>query len=608
MNKKFFSTCFMFLFLCTCVFLGGFKLQAKADEKIPEELGFLYYCDLDELAEWDSSLGYLDEEQAAEMKAYMDAYIIKGETDDYEIASRIYDWIGDNVQYSYQYSYLDPYDVFTLKSAVCGGYSNLYKAMLNLADIPAVLVSGMTPYGAHVWNAVYADGRWFYSDATWNDPYFDRGADVFMEDHFAQRVESVSVQSKEGLLIGYDTGIAVVGVANGVTDVVVPDFFEEFCISSVSYKLFDYRYGVKNLTVGMYVTAIDTASRCETLESITVSADNFVYASKDGALFTKDLKELLIYPANKKSESFVLPKETISFDIKQTFENAYLVNLEVENGNPEFSSYEGALYDADQKELLMVPLGKTEVFIPADAVISDLAFANADTSKMTIYSEEGSPAQQYAQQYGIAFKTQKEPEEVKEDVTEIFSDVAAGKWYVPYVQYVYDNGLMSGNNGMFKTLDKVTRAQLVTTLYRLAGEPEVKDYSACKELSDVESGKWYTDAICWAYNTGITTGNTTTKMFNISTPVTREQIAAFFYRYANYQGMDTSAKGDLSSMLNADQVKTYSLAAMQWAVGEGLITGSDVFDSNGKPAKDLAPQASASRAQLAAILQRFCEN
>ena len=61
-------------------------------------------------------------------------------------------------------------------------------------------------------------------------------------------------------------------------------------------------------------------------------------------------------------------------------------------------------------------------------------------------------------------------------------------------------------------------------------------------------------------------------------------------------------------MLNADQVKTYSLAAMQWAVGEGLITGSDVFDSNGKPAKDLAPQASASRAQLAAILQRFCEN
>ena len=607
-NKKIFSTWFTFLFMCICVCAIGFGMQANAEEKLTTDLGFLYHCKLDELLEWNSNSGYFDEAQAAEMKAYMDTYITKSEKDEYEKARRIHQWIVDNVTYSYEYNYLNPYDVFTKKSAVCGGYSNLYKAMLNLADIPAVLVSGMTSNGAHVWNAVYANGRWFYSDATWGTPYFDPGADNFIKDHYAQRVEYVSVETKDGLLIGYDTGIAVVGAAEGVTEVKVPDYFEEYCVTSISFQLFNEAYGIKKLEIGAYVNAIDTGMRCLTLEEIKVSENNYVYASRDGVLFSKDLKQMFTYPANKKSESFTLPKETISFDIKQAFENQYLVNLEVEEGNTAFASYEGALYDASCKELLMVPLGKTDVYVPADATISGTAFANADTSKMTIYSEEGSPAHQYALANGIAFKTEKEPEEVKNVVTDIFKDVAAGKWYVPYVQYVYDNGLMSGNDGMFKTLDKVTRAQLVMTLYRLAGEPEITDYRACKELSDVESGKWYTDAICWAYNTGITTGNTTTKMFNVSSPVTREQIAAFFYRYAKNQGMDTSAKGDLSTMLNADQVKSYSLEAMQWAVGEGLITGSDVIDTNGKPAKDLAPQSSASRAQLAAILQRFCEN
>ena len=181
------------------------------------------------------------------------------------------------------------------------------------------------------------------------------------------------------------------------------------------------------------MNAIDTGVRCMTLEEISVSEKNYVFASKDGVLFSKDLKQMFTYPANKKSESFTLPKETISFDIKQAFENQYLVNLEVEEGNTAFASYEGALYDAALKELLMVPLGKTDVFVPADATISGAAFANADTSKMTIYAEEGSPAHQYALANGIAFKTEKEEPEVtpeptptpgeKEDVSDLFPDV-----------------------------------------------------------------------------------------------------------------------------------------------------------------------------------------
>lgn len=606
MNKKNFASFCKTILVFVFVFMSFFAIHANAKEKVPTDLGFLYHCDTKELLEWNNNFGYFDEEQAAEIKSYMDAYIIKGEKNDYEKARKIHQWIVDNVTYSYVYNYLDPYDVFTKKSAVCGGYSNLYKAMLNLADIPAVLVSGMTTTGAHVWNAVYTDGRWFYSDATWGTTYFDPGADNFIKDHYAQRVEYVSVETKDGIFIGYDTGIAVVGVAPGITEVNVPDFFEEYCVTSVSFQLFNSMYGIKSLNVGAYVNAIDTGVRCMTLEEINVSDYNNVYASKDGVLFSKDFKQLYTYPANKKSESFVLPKETISLDVKQTFENPYLVNLEVEKGNEAFSSYEGALYDASQKELLMVPLGKTDVFVPADASISGTAFSNADTSKMTIYSEEGSPSHEYALANNIAFRTMKE--EVTENVTDVFGDVTEGEWYVASVQYVYDNGLMSGNNGLFRPKDQVTRAQIVSTLYRMEGEPKVTDYKACEELLDVEKGQWYTDAVCWAYNTGVGTGNSTTKMFNVKDNVTRQQLASFFFRFAAYKGYDTTKTADISGMLNANQVSDYAEKPVKWAVAEGIISGSAMKDSYGNTVYDLKPTGTATRAQLASILQRFSEN
>ena len=193
-------------------------------------------------------------------------------------------------------------------------------------------------------------------------------------------------------------------------------------------------------------------------------------------------------------------------------------------------------------------------------------------------------------------------------VTEVFTDVAEGKWYVNAIQYVYDNGLMSGSNGLFNPTKVVTRAQLVTTLYRMAGEPAVTDFSAVDAFGDVQSGKWYTNAICWAYNTGVTTGNTSTMMFNVDDSVTRQQLATFFFRYAELRGDDTSIRGDISQMLNANQVGSYAKDAVEWAVGVGLIAGSDVKDANGNPAKDLAPKNTATRAQLATILQRFSAN
>ena len=192
------------------------------------------------------------------------------------------------------------------------------------------------------------------------------------------------------------------------------------------------------------------------------------------------------------------------------------------------------------------------------------------------------------------------------EVCEVFPDVEHGTWYEAGVQYVYDKGIMSGSNGLFNPTGNITRAQVVATLYKLEGSPEVTDFKAVNELVDVEAGQWYTNAVCWAYNTGVTTGNKTTKMFNMSSPVTRQQLASFFYSYAELKGLDTETRSDISGMAGADQVADYALDTMQWAVGTGLITGSETT-VNGVTVYDLKPTGTATRAQMASILMRFCE-
>ena len=189
-------------------------------------------------------------------------------------------------------------------------------------------------------------------------------------------------------------------------------------------------------------------------------------------------------------------------------------------------------------------------------------------------------------------------------VTEVFSDIKENAWYVSSVQYVYDNGLMSGNDGLFKPTEDISRAQIVTTLYRLAGSPEIADRSAMTDFLDVFENKYYTDALCWAYEKGIATGND--GKFNPTGKLTRQQMAAFFYRYAGYAGFDITDRGDISGMLNADKVSGYAKDAVEWAVGTGLISGSEKTIAGNK-VKDLNPGGNTTRAQVATILMRFCE-
>ena len=184
-----------------------------------------------------------------------------------------------------------------------------------------------------------------------------------------------------------------------------------------------------------------------------------------------------------------------------------------------------------------------------------------------------------------------------ETVKANFADVAADAWYADAVQYVYENGMMSGTSETTFSPDlTTTRGMIVTILYRLENEPTVTGTTA---FTDVAADQYYANAVAWAAQNGIVSGIDATT-FAPNNAITREQMAAILYRYAQFKGYDVSAKADLSVYTDAAQVSTYATNAMAWANGAQLITGTSQAT--------LTPAGNATRAQVATILMRFCEN
>lgn len=177
-----------------------------------------------------------------------------------------------------------------------------------------------------------------------------------------------------------------------------------------------------------------------------------------------------------------------------------------------------------------------------------------------------------------------------------FSDVRIADWFYNDVKYVYEKGMMSGTAAdVFAPNATTTRAMIVTILYRLEGSPAVTGTSA---FVDVPAGQWYTDAVNWAAANQIVKGTSATT-FAPNDSITREQMAAILYRYAQYKGYDVTKKADLSGYSDNSQVSAYAKDALAWANAAKLI--------NGVTNTTLAPQGNATRAQVSAILHRFCD-
>ena len=177
-----------------------------------------------------------------------------------------------------------------------------------------------------------------------------------------------------------------------------------------------------------------------------------------------------------------------------------------------------------------------------------------------------------------------------------FGDVSVNDWFYDDVRYVYENGIMDGTSAdRFAPNAPLTRAMIVTILYRMEGSPAVTGTS---DFTDVASGKWFANAVAWAAANGIVNGYGS-GLFGPNDPVTREQLAAILYRYTAYRKASTTVNGDnLAGFSDLSTVSGYALESMNWAVSENLLKGA-----NGK----LNPKANATRAQVAAIIHRYLE-
>lgn len=213
--------------------------------------------------------------------------------------------------------------------------------------------------------------------------------------------------------------------------------------------------------------------------------------------------------------------------------------------------------------------------------------ANCDVTVTVTFKEEGKTTED----------TDKEEDKDDEETTELnFTDVKESDWFYKGVAYVVDKDIMSGvSENEFAPSGKLTRAMLVQMLYNMESRPACDAENA---FMDVPVGQWYTDAVIWANDAKIVSGMGE-GLFAPNMEITREQMVAMLYNYAKYKGYDVTASADLSAFADTASVSTWAQPAMQWAVAEGYISG--MGDSQ------LAPQGTATRAEIASVIMRFME-
>ena len=458
---------------------------------------------------------------------------------DFDKALALHDWLAAHCAYDDSLTRYSPYHALVTGSAVCQGYLLAYSDLLDRAGVenaPAVSESQN-----HGWNTVKLDGVWYHVDVTW--------------DHAGGLPEGWVLHTN---FLRSDGGIRTTGdyhrdwrTSNLCTDTRYEDSFLPYLRTPVlyppeggAYFLLDGRlYQSADLSSLHYkmVSHAGSGAALHPSGSFAFSPENASAVCFDGSIYYTDAYSVYRYD---------LATGKTSLQGSYTGDKGFLYGLSVTGEGP---------------DARLTASVRTR---PAGKVLDTLTLApalSAATAHLRVC-----PARAYR-------------------------DVDQSQWYHEAVDYVLEQGLMAGvAKDRFAPGGETTRAMVVVSLFRMAGSPA----PGPARFSDVEPGSWYAGAVNWAVEAGVVTGVTEDR-FRPEAPVTRQQLAAILYRYAQVIGIASGTPAGMTGYRDRAQIDGYAEAPLAWAVGTGLLTG--------RSADILAPRDKATRAETAVILMRLAD-
>lgn len=353
-------------------------------------------------------------------------------------------------------------------------------------------------------------------------------------------------------------------------------------VSATDIKLDRDTLNLYSNTTPNTATLVATVTPENTTDAVEWESSDSTIASVKNGLVTahKDGTATITAKAGEETASCIVTVSTYHYTGKYSYEISV---AQPDNGSVAVDKY------ATEGETVTITA------TPDDGYMLDTLSVIAGGKELEV-TDNGDGTYSFTMPSGKVSITAAFAEEPSTTVADIFNDVVPGAWYTDAVQYAYDNGLMTGTSATtFEPNTTTTRGMIVSMLHRLEGSPAV----GSADFSDVAGGDWYADPVAWAASEGIV-GGYGDGTFGPNDPITREQMASILYRYADYKGLDVSARASLDAYSDADSVSPWASDVMSWAVSEGIISGMTE--------DTLAPQGTATRAQVAAMFQRFLEN
>ncbi|QKT05139.1 transglutaminase domain-containing protein [Mycoplasma sp. OR1901] len=328
--------------------------------------------------------------QKAQLTKFLEDEVIKDEKNKKEQIFLVFKWITKHVKYAndVRSAKLNPFEVKQFLSAVCGGYSILYKSLLDILGIKTVMVIGWSSAGAHQWNAIQdpETNEWFFSDATWgtvSERYFRLTADQISNDHRVERVLDLNY-FKDNITYEYWNGLSVKDA--NIDSPNIPDKLNDILVENISDTILNNNK-VKTLNIPEFVKHIEYPGTKGTY-AFEVSKDNKFFASQNGILYSKDFSRILMTPSNLNSKTVTIPKETSTLnDGKDLFESNSVSEIIVEPGNYSFASYKGVLYNNDFSQIISIPNGTTNLVVHPDVKFQGQEISFKDNLRTVTLSE-----------------------------------------------------------------------------------------------------------------------------------------------------------------------------------------------------------------------------